>query len=76
MSEKQPLLIAAAIGALRSSAEVLCITHDDPDSNRYAEVIREVSLACRFRVHRPSDVKDWNDVLTSGARIAFFSCWP
>jgi Toprim-like/Protein of unknown function (DUF3991) len=72
MSEKQPALIAAAIAALPRGAEVICITHDDPDGDRYADAIREVSLAGRFRIHRPSGVKDWNDVLTSErGRLSF-----
>jgi hypothetical protein len=72
MSEKQPALIAAAIAALPRDAEVICITHDDPDGDRYAEAIREVSLAGRFRIHRPSGVKDWNDVLTSDLGLPSF----
>jgi hypothetical protein len=76
MSEKQPVLLAAAIAALPPGAEVVCITHDDADGNRYAEVIREVSLAGRFRLHRPSAVKDWNDVLTSEGGLHSFPAGP
>jgi Protein of unknown function (DUF3991)/Toprim-like len=72
MSEKQPVLIAAAVAALPPGAEVVCITHDDPDGNRYAEAIREVSVAGRFRIHRPAGVKDWNDVLTSESGLHSF----
>jgi hypothetical protein len=62
MSEKQPALIATAVAALPVGAEVVCVTHNDPDGDRYAEAIREVSLAGRFRIHRP-ELKDWNEVL-------------
>jgi Toprim-like/Protein of unknown function (DUF3991) len=63
----QPVLIAKACRELPPGAEVVSITHADADGDRYAAVIEEAAASLPFRLHRPSGVKDWNDVLRSMA---------
>jgi hypothetical protein len=67
----QPALIAAECHGMPPGSEIVCITHPDADGERYAEVIQECAGSLLFRVHRPSGVKDWNDVLTSEGGLHF-----
>ena len=71
LNPKQPDLIARVCSELPAGAEVVCITHADKSGDDYAGVIRSAS-SLPFRLHRPSGVKDWNDVLTSAGGLHFF----
>lgn len=68
----QPDLILKQCDSLLPSAEVVAITHADVDGDRYAAVIRQCILDTgrydlAFNIHRPAEVKDWNDVLRQSA---------
>jgi hypothetical protein len=66
LNPKQPALILRACQAMAADSEVVSITHGDAEGDRYAGVIAEMASAASlpFRIHRPEDIKDWNDVLT------------
>jgi hypothetical protein len=63
LNPDQPALIAAACRDMPAvDSQVICITHGDAEGERYAEAIRQCS-PLPVRIHRPENVKDWNDVL-------------
>jgi hypothetical protein len=73
----QPELIRNECAALPRFSEVICITHADPDGQRYEEVIRECASISGVdplivRSHRPEVVKDWNDHLRAHSFPAVF----
>lgn len=63
LSELQEALIKEECRRMPGGSEIVCITHPDPDGERYAEVIREAAGPLPFLIHRPDGVKDWNDAL-------------
>jgi hypothetical protein len=71
LNPDQPALIAAACRDMPAAdSQVICITHGDAEGERYAEAIRQCS-PLPVRIHRPENVKDWNDVLRATGLHSF-----
>lgn len=73
LNPKQPGLILCACKAMSAGSEVVTITHDDFDGERYASIIKEmaVQVSLPFSIHRPEGVKDWNDALKAKVLSSF-----
>lgn len=76
LSELQEELLAKACRGMPEGSEIVCITHPDPDGERYAEVIRLAAGFLPFRIHRPDGVKDWNDALRAQASAGEMHSFP
>lgn len=81
MNPRQPELIRAAAARLPRAAEVVAAVDADEGGAALAEMIAEaVRLTGRddlgYRVHRPAEGKDWNDVLKAHLSTSFPTARP
>jgi hypothetical protein len=70
----QPELIRAAIARMPSGSEVVSAMDSDEEGQKLTSVVHEALALSergdlRFKDHRPSGAKDWNDVLRATPKL-------